>query len=141
MDIQNALKKSALIGLVLGSVIFTLSIIIYFLPAGAITKISTTNLTIDPPLAFSFQIENSSDVQSQEHSQDAPIEGKRTALVVAHQYIPPRIIVFRGRHYDVIPGFEYSFDARNAERLDIFNNIPFITRPKEDLISPITALF
>ncbi len=133
MNIQETLKNGAPTILVLGYVILASALITYLLPAGAVTKISPTSLTVDYPLAFSYHSDDS-EPQSQEHSQE------RKALVITHQYSPVQIIVFQGRNYFTVPGFQYSFDAKNAERLDAFTT-SFLTRAKEDQAAPITALF
>lgn len=133
MNIQETLKNDAPTILVLGSVILASALITYLLPAGAVTKISPTSLTVDYPLAFSFH-SNDSEPQSQDQSQE------RKALVITHQYSPVQIIVFQGRNYFTVLGSQYSFNAKSAERLDAFTT-SFLTRKKEDQAAPITALF
>ena len=124
MNIQETLKNAAPTLLVLGAVILASALFTYLLPAGAVTKISPTSLTVDYPLAFSYH-SNDSELQSQERSQE------RKAMVITHQYSPVQIIVFQGRNYFTVPGSQYSFDAKSVERLDAFTT-SFLTRTKED---------
>lgn len=147
MNPQKTLKKSALITLVFGMVGLALALLIYLLPAGAITKRAATSLTIDYPLAVSYrpepaqlessQMEHDSQMEHQEHMQN---QGQRKVEAIMHHYRPTQVVVFKGRTYTPISGFRYTFDGKNAQRLD-GSVVYFLTRAKEDLIAPITAIF
>lgn len=132
MNIQAIKRKGALIILVLGSIIMVLAFIVQLSPAGAVIKNSPTTLTVDYSLAVSYHPE---DPELQSHSPE-----ERNVLVITHQYSPAQILVFQNRNYIPVPGFQYSFDARNAERMDGFIT-SFLTRPEDDRTAPLTALF